>query len=116
MKSQNNHHTNPSNFWFGFGVGAIGAVAAAYLLGTKNGRETLRKLVAYADKLEEGSDEFLDLMDSLKHVVKEKSSEVADAIEGASAASRQHKPLDVLIDKVRSITHENARKEIFVKK
>ncbi|MEN9327201.1 MAG: hypothetical protein RI947_9 [Candidatus Parcubacteria bacterium] len=114
MKNQNNH--TPSNFWFGFAVGTFGAVAAAYLMGTKQGRETLKKLIQYADRMEEGSDEFLDLMDSLKQVVKQKSSDIVDSIEGATEQSKSNRTLDSLIEKVKSITRDGGHKEIFVKK
>ena len=43
MKKINNQH--PSNFWFGFSLGTIAAVSAGYLLGTKKGREFLKKLM-----------------------------------------------------------------------
>jgi hypothetical protein len=56
MKNQNNH---PSNFWFGFALGTASAAAAAYLLGTTKGRETLKKLVEMSEHIETKSPDFM---------------------------------------------------------
>lgn len=52
MKSQNNH---PTNFWFGFAVGTLGAAIAAYLVGTKKGRHNLKKLIEFSENMEENT-------------------------------------------------------------
>ena len=58
MKKINNHH--PSNFWFGFSLGTIAAISAGYLLGTKKGREFLKKLVEYAEQFPEKIPELIN--------------------------------------------------------
>lgn len=50
MKNNNDQHTN---FWFGFAVGTIAAAAGSYLLGTKDGRNTVKKLLVLSENLEE---------------------------------------------------------------
>lgn len=42
-----------SNFWLGFSLGAITLGIAGYLLGTKNGRTLLKKLLELSENLEE---------------------------------------------------------------
>ncbi len=49
MKNQSNHQ--PTNFWFGFSIGTVAALGACYLLGTKKGRETLKKLITMSEEL-----------------------------------------------------------------
>lgn len=58
MKKINNHHS--SNFWFGFSLGTLAAVAAGYLLGTKKGRLLLKKLLEYSDQFPEKIPELID--------------------------------------------------------
>lgn len=58
MKKQNNHQ--PTNFWFGFAVGAVAALGASYLLGTKKGRESLKKLIAASEQFPERIPEIIE--------------------------------------------------------
>ncbi len=50
MKNQQN---KSSSFWFGFALGLTAATSASYLLGTKNGRENLKKIIEFSEKLPE---------------------------------------------------------------
>lgn len=58
MKNQVNH--SPSNFWFGFSLGAITAIGASYLLGTNRGRETLRKIILMSERFPEKMPEIIE--------------------------------------------------------
>lgn len=42
-----------SSFWFGFALGSATLAAGAFLLGTKQGRKTLHKLLDLSENLEE---------------------------------------------------------------
>jgi len=70
MKNQSNH--SPSNFWFGFSIGAVAAVAASYLLGTKKGRETLKKVIAMSEQFPERIPEIIE---KFQKIAAEKSKE-----------------------------------------
>lgn len=49
-KIRNNH---PSNFWSGFFFGAVFALLMSFFLGTRKGREYLRKILEISENLEE---------------------------------------------------------------
>lgn len=64
MKSQSNH---PTNFWFGFALGTTSVALLAYLLGTKKGRQSFKKLIELSENMENispsllsGANEMLD--------------------------------------------------------
>lgn len=62
-------HSHPTNFWFGFAAGTLGASAIAYFLGTKKGREALKKCIAMAENLEENSPDFMDQIRKILNTV-----------------------------------------------
>lgn len=67
------HDQNKSsltNFWFGFSLGAITLTIAGYLLGTKNGRILLKKILELSENLEEN---LLLLGEELEENILEKS-------------------------------------------
>ncbi len=45
-------HHNPSNFWFGFSLGAIVGAAGIYFFGTKSGRANMQKALELTEDLE----------------------------------------------------------------
>jgi predicted transcriptional regulator len=49
-----------SNFWFGFSLGVSASAAAIYFLGTKRGRENLKKLIELTEDLEGTVEEVID--------------------------------------------------------
>ncbi|OGK18230.1 hypothetical protein A2866_05095 [Candidatus Roizmanbacteria bacterium RIFCSPHIGHO2_01_FULL_39_8] len=49
--SQNNHKI--SNLWIGFGLGASLTLLVSFFLGTKKGREMLKKILEVSENLEE---------------------------------------------------------------
>lgn len=83
-------HTN-TNFWFGFVFGIASAAGASYLLGTKNGREKLKKLLEYAEQYGENPEELMQMLESLSE---EKTKELEPIKTN----------LNTLMDKVKSIT------------
>jgi gas vesicle protein len=62
MKDQNK---SPSNFWFGFSLGMIAAVAATYLIGTKKGRELLKKIVDLSEHFPEKLPELVEELEKV---------------------------------------------------
>ncbi len=68
MKNQNKQ-PSATNFWFGFAAGSLGATAATYLLGTKRGRETLKKCITMAERLEENSPDFMDQIRTILNTI-----------------------------------------------
>lgn len=69
MKNQNKP---PSNFWFGFSLGIIAAVIAGYLVGTKKGRELLKKIV---DISEHFPDKLPELITEIEKLFTDKNKE-----------------------------------------
>lgn len=69
-----------SNLWLGFAFGAIGASVLAFFLGTKKGRQTLKKILELTENLEENvlsvveeiEEVFIDKTQKLKVNTKEK--------------------------------------------
>lgn len=50
MKTVNSNY-HPTNFWFGFSIGIAAAAGSFYLLGTKQGRENLKRVIEYSENL-----------------------------------------------------------------
>lgn len=49
-----------SNFWIGFSLGMAGATGIAFLLGTKQGREMVKKALKFSENMEENLERLLD--------------------------------------------------------
>lgn len=107
--TKTNNAPHGSNFWFGFALGISGASALAYFLGTQKGRETAKKVLEYAEKCEDGSDIYLDIVQMLNKYAKQ--GKVPDIIEGAGSVAQN---LDTLIEKVKHITDNKTEKDIFI--
>lgn len=58
MNDSTERRRHASTFWFGFAMGTVMLGAAAVLLGTKRGRETLQKVLDLSENLEENIVEF----------------------------------------------------------
>ena len=57
MKHQNTY--TPSNFWFGFALGILSFTTATYYIGTKKGREQLKKIIDFAERYDGKPEEIL---------------------------------------------------------
>lgn len=62
----NQNERKLSNFWIGFSVGMAGATGLALLLGTKQGRDTLKKLLKFSENIEGNLEELLDRLNKPK--------------------------------------------------
>lgn len=91
MPGQN--HSKNSNLWLGFAFGAIAATTIAFLLGTKKGRQILKKLLELSENLEENA---LAIAEEIEEAIIEKADKLPE--------SKQDKPvLGTLLDKMKSL-------------
>jgi len=51
----NNNSTPEGNFWFAFALGSTLVAATVFLLGTRKGRDALRKIIDRAENLDNDS-------------------------------------------------------------
>lgn len=92
-KLQGQNHNKNSNLWLGFAFGSIAATAAIFFLGTKKGRDTLKKLLELSENLEENA---LIIAEQIEEAISEKADKFSD--------KKQDKPvLGNLLDKMKSL-------------
>ena len=92
-KIQSLNHNKSTNLWLGFAFGAISATVLAFLLGTKKGRLTLKKLLEFSENLEENT---LVIAEEIEEVIREKADKLID--------KKQDKPiLGNLLDKMKAL-------------
>lgn len=81
MVNQNSKQLNPqnriSNFWFGFALGGAAVGVGLFLLGTKQGRTTLKKVIDLSENLEEN---ISSLLTELEEGAVGKAEEIKDKI------------------------------------
>lgn len=111
MKKISNH-PHPTNFWFGFALGTFAAGSAAYLLGTKKGRETLKKIVTYCEEHEEDSFEFLQ---KIQKFINQKVSTIEIPSGEKEKGSPQLSNIESLIDRISHVTQKKEVKKFFAK-
>ena len=92
MKKQNK--SPATNFWFGFSFGVASMAGAAYLLGTANGREKLKKLMEFAEQHNLKTGEIFEMVQNMTEETKKKE------------APEHKNNLESIIDRVRNITLE----------
>lgn len=61
MKNQKN---DSQNFWSGYALGMLSGSVLMYAFGTKNGRETVKKVLEHTDTLEHSIEDILHLIQS----------------------------------------------------
>ncbi|OGK09253.1 hypothetical protein A2767_06950 [Candidatus Roizmanbacteria bacterium RIFCSPHIGHO2_01_FULL_35_10] len=81
-KTLNQNHNRNSNLWLGFAFGAISATTIAFFLGTKKGREMLKKLLELSENLEENA---IVIAEQIEEAIMEKADKVSE--------QKQDKPL-----------------------
>ncbi len=120
MKKDNPPNTN---FWFGFALGSITLTAAAYLLGTAQGRVKLRQLIEYADSMNDLPEEFFKILPTIKDMLN--SGDTANKSnhhekEHASIPDQITQSMESLIEKVKHTaedkdSHADRIKKYFIK-
>lgn len=98
-KSMKTSHNYPTNFWFGFALGTVSAITLSYLLGTKQGRELLKKLVKVSEHLDETSPDFLGALTEISQVFRGEKQQLNPQIEKQTNSS-----LTNVLDKIRHAT------------
>ncbi len=110
MVSQNEHKL--TNFWLGFAFGGIMAGGAAYLLGTKQGRKTLKTILEMSENWEEN---LAEIIEEVGQELGEKGSEIIQEFKKQPPV-KNHSSIQGLLTKMRSLSPENKKeKRFFVK-
>ncbi|MBI4004506.1 YtxH domain-containing protein [Candidatus Roizmanbacteria bacterium] len=102
-----NQHNTPTNFWFGFAVGSMSAMITTYLLATKQGRETLKKLIELSENLGERSPEFVSLLQNVAASLRnrgDRQTEAPPSLPSASQPQSTYSSLSSVLDKIRGAT------------
>lgn len=73
-KRDQNHNKN-SNLWLGFAFGAITATSIAFFLGTKKGRQMLKKILELSENLEENA---LVIAEQIEEAIMEKTDKASE--------------------------------------
>lgn len=76
-RDQNNNKL--SNLWLGFAFGAISAATLAFFLGTKKGRQMLKKILEISENLEENA---VIIAEQLEEEIMDKADKIGDLKEG----------------------------------
>lgn len=100
MESQNNHKL--SSFWFGVLLGGAITGSAAFFLGTKQGRKTLKKILDLSENMEETLETFFE---EYGEEIKEKGIEIFEDLK-KHEKNQTHNPLPSatihgLLDKIK---------------
>ena len=69
------NHNKSSNLWLGFAFGAIAATTIAFLLGTKKGRQMLKKILELSENLEENA---LTIAEEIENTIIDKAEKLSD--------------------------------------
>lgn len=94
LKAEEKHKL--SNFWTGFAVGSVLVSASALMLGTKKGRETLKKLLEISENLEEN---LLSLAEEAEEKIFQKTDDIKNNFDKATERNKTH--LGTLLDKIK---------------
>ena len=115
MSNHSPKHSQPSNFWFGFALGTVSVSALAYLLGTKKGRDQLKKVLEYAEQYEYNSDDFYKLIDALRALntleARGEGSHRSHSQPTASSSS-----ITDIMSKMKDVTEEKKQPKKFITK
>lgn len=92
-----------SNFWSGLAMGVIFGASSLYLLGTKNGRQFIRKLLDATENLEEMGE---SVIDEVQNYFSEDHSEQPEASEAEQESMSGVKTVESVIEKIQSVIPE----------
>jgi Mn-dependent DtxR family transcriptional regulator len=83
------------NFWLGFLLGGILGAGGLFLLGTKKGRKTLKKIIEASEELEES---LADIIGDLEEKIEENQEKIGNKI----AEVLPEKKIDSVLQKIKS--------------
>lgn len=107
-----NNIQHPTNFWFGFALGTISALSCTYLLGTKKGRDVLKKILECVENLGPNTLDLSVLMERVTAEIGGKTSTSDLPNSSSAASSATTNDIGQVMNKIRSIAQPNK----FVKK
>jgi len=108
MLDQNNKKTN---FWFGFTLGAGSIAVSAFLLGTKKGRQLLKKAIDFSENLEEN---LVLLGEELEEIIVEKGQEIKEDLKKSHPKDKP--TFSNILTKIKTLTFSQQKgKKFFVK-
>ncbi len=116
MESQNNHKL--SSFWFGFLLGGAVTGSAAFFLGTKQGRKTLKKMLELSENMEQTLETFFE---EYGEEIKERGIELLEDIKkqpkNQTNNSLPNSTIHGLLDKIKILSPSTQKKvkRFFVK-
>ncbi len=116
MENQNSHKL--SSFWFGFLLGGALAGSAAFLLGTKQGRKTLKRVLEMSEDIEGTLQSFFE---EYGDEIREKGEELWDEVKKLpkhhTNASPPGSTIQGLLDKIKILSPATQKKvkRFFVK-
>lgn len=95
-----------TDFWAGFALGATALTLVGFLLGTKKGREFLKKAMDISENFEEHVRELLEEKgeEGFIETIREKVQEIPNST-----------GLGNIIDKIKSLTDRKPEKKVFTK-
>jgi len=89
MEKTNNQRL--TNFWFGFILGGLAVITAAYFFGTKKGRKSLQEIINFFENWEENLSELIEKNEIKK--TREKTSTpslISGVMEKIKTLSKSH--------------------------
>ena len=113
---QNNH--NLSSFWFGLVLGGIMTGSAAFFLGTKQGRKTLKRVIEMTEDMEGTLETFFEEYgDEIREKGKELLDDVKKLPKNNTHTTSSSSTIHGLLDKIRIFSPETQKKvkRFFVK-
>lgn len=92
-----------SNLWQGFALGTAWGAGVVFFLGTKRGRELLKKAITISENLEENLGDFIEgLEEDIQEEVTERLTPIIAPVVGS--AHEASSGLGTVIDKIKSLT------------
>jgi len=117
---QNDQNHNIGNFWFGFALGVSLTSAAAFFLGTKKGRKSLKNVLELSEDFEEN---LLILGSELEEALVEKGGELKEELKelpkviqkNVAHLEKKHHGLGGLLEKIKTLSPSSQTKKFFAK-
>ncbi len=91
------HNQNLGNIWFGFATGIVLGGGGLYLLGTKDGRVLLKKIIAFIEDMEFSAE---DVLNGVEEVL---NAEVSDETDVQQGAKPHNDSLNMVLDKIKHV-------------